>query len=164
MTSDRNTLAYIGLGSNLDAPQAQVERAVGALDKIPGCHVAARSSLYRSAPFGPVRQADFVNAVAALQTTLSAEDLLRALQGVERALGREPTERWGPRVIDLDLLLYGDAIIDEPHLKVPHPGIGARNFVLLPLRQIAPDLTIPGVGRLAHIEINEREPAISLIT
>jgi 2-amino-4-hydroxy-6-hydroxymethyldihydropteridine diphosphokinase len=151
------------LGSNLDDPQSQVERAMAALDEIPGCHVAARSSLYRSAPIGPVEQADFVNAVVALQTTLSAEDLLIVLQGAERALGREPSERWGPRIIDLDLLLYDDVMIDQPHLSVPHPGIAARNFVLLPLRQIAPDLTIPGLGPLACIEINEREPAISLI-
>jgi 2-amino-4-hydroxy-6-hydroxymethyldihydropteridine diphosphokinase len=164
MTRKRHRLAYIGLGSNLNEPHVQVKRAMAALDELPGCHVAVRSSLYRSAPLGPVEQADFVNAVIALQTTLSAESLLRALQGVERSLGREPTVRWGPRVIDLDLLLYDDATIDEPHLKVPHPGIAARNFVLLPLRQIAPDLNIPGLGRLAGIEINEREPAISLMT
>ena len=164
MTSERPRPVYIGLGSNLQEPQAQVTQAIAALDRIPGCSVAARSSLYRSAPFGPVEQADFVNAVVALQTTLSAEELLGVLQGIERGMGREPSERWGPRIIDLDILLYGDAMIDEPHLKVPHPGIAARNFVLLPLRQIAPDLTIPGVGRLANLEIDECEPAISLIT
>jgi 2-amino-4-hydroxy-6-hydroxymethyldihydropteridine diphosphokinase len=163
MRSRRTRLAYIGLGSNLNEPEAQVEQAMAALDHTPGCHVTACSSLYRSAPFGPVEQADFVNAAVALQTSLSAKQLLHALQGVEREMGREPTERWGPRVIDLDLLIYDDEMIDEPQLTVPHPGIAVRNFVLLPLREIAPDLEIPGVGSLAEIAVNECEPAISLI-
>lgn len=164
MSEGRRRLTYIGLGSNLDDPESQVLAAMAALDATPGCHVAARSSLYRSAPFGPVKQADFVNAAVALRTALPADELLRVLQDIELRLGREPSERWGPRVIDLDLLVYGHAIIDEPHLKVPHPGIAARNFVLLPLREIAPELKVPGLGPLAAIEIDERDPEISLIT
>lgn len=144
--------AYIGLGSNLGDPVAQVRRALDALAKCPGSRVITRSALYRSAPMGPQDQPDFVNAVVGMLTTLSAQALLRALVDLERHLGRPVRRaRWGPRVIDLDLLVYGTARINEPGLTVPHPGLAERRFVLQPLADIAPDLTVPGLGRVAKI-------------
>ena len=156
-------IACIGLGSNLDDPIRQVRSAISRLDSMEGTRVVARSSLYRSAPFGPVEQPDFVNAAVTVETRLAPRQLLAALQAIESDLGREPAERWGPRRIDLDLLVYGDAVIDEQGLKIPHPGIAERNFVLLPLGEIAPDLFVPGLGRLADIEVNPGEPDISRI-
>lgn len=144
--------AYIGVGSNLDDPKRQVERALDALGELAGSRLIARSSLYRTAPFGPVAQPEFVNAVAALLTQLSPQDLLDALRALETAMGRTPVvQRWGPRRIDLDLLIQGDARIDTPSLQLPHPGIVARNFVLYPLRELAPDLMVPGLGRVAEL-------------
>lgn len=155
--------AFIGLGSNLDNPAAQIERAFELLAAVPDTEFVARSSLYRSAPFGPVEQPDFVNAVAKMLTFLNATALLQHLQGIERAQGRVRGARWGPRVLDLDLLVFSDQEIDESDLKVPHPGIAERNFVLLPLREIAPELVIPGLGCVADIAVNETGPRISVI-
>ena len=155
---------YIGLGSNLDSPGRQIGTAFGLLDGVPDTRLIARSSLYRSAPFGGVEQPDFVNAVAALLTKLSAIELLVELQEIERARGRERGEvRWGPRVLDLDLLVYSNEVVEVPELSVPHPGIAERNFVLLPLRELAPDLAIPGLGRVSKIAVNKHEPRISRI-
>jgi 2-amino-4-hydroxy-6-hydroxymethyldihydropteridine diphosphokinase len=156
--------AYIGLGSNLDDPVGRVQQAFAALAALPESRVIGRSSLYRSAPFGPVEQPDFVNAVALLATSLSAIDLLEQLQKIERQQGRlSGGVRWGPRVIDLDLLLYGDAEIDSATLTVPHPGIVERNFVLLPLRELSPELMMPKLGRVSDIVVNESSPEISRI-
>jgi 2-amino-4-hydroxy-6-hydroxymethyldihydropteridine diphosphokinase len=158
------TRGFVALGSNLDHPAQQVEVAFGMLDDIMGTRLVGRSSLYRSSPLGGIEQPDFINAVAAIETTLAALDLLGRLQHIERTRGRDDVRvRWGPRVLDLDLLVYGDHVIDEPNLTVPHPGIAARNFVLLPLREIAPDLDIPGLGRVRDLAVNEREPHISRI-
>ena len=157
------TRAFIGLGSNLDEPARQIEAAIGRLQRIPGTRVRARSSLYRSAPFGPIAQPDYVNAVVMLQTRRTPMELFGEMQAIEREQGRAAGERWGPRRIDLDLLVFGEEIIEEDGLKVPHPGIAERNFVLLPLGEIAPDLFIPGLGRLADIAVNESEPRISRI-
>lgn len=155
--------AYVALGSNLDDPVQQLERAFDALADLPGTSLIARSSLYRSAPFGPVAQPDFVNAVAKLQTSLGARALLGHLQAIESSQGRRREVPWGPRTLDLDLLVYGAEVIDEPRLTVPHPGIVERNFVLLPLKEIAPELVIPGTGRVADIPVDEDEPKISRI-
>ena len=123
-----------------------------------------RSALYRSAPFGGVEQADFVNAVATMLTQLSAGELLLELQRIEQARGRERgAVRWGPRILDLDLLVYSNQEIDEDKLTVPHPGIGERNFVLLPLEDVAPELVIPGLGPLANISVSVRAGEISRI-
>ena len=157
------TRAFVGLGSNLDGPTEQIEAAIASLRQIPGTRVTARSSLYRSAPFGPVLQPDYVNAVVMLQTRRKPRELLDQMQAIESEQGRERGERWGPRRIDLDLLLFGDETIEEDGLKVPHPGIAERNFVLLPLGEIAPDLFIPGLGHLADIAVDESEPRISRI-
>jgi len=156
--------AYVGIGSNLQGPARQVENAAALLAAIPGTRLIATSSLYRSAAFGGIEQPDFVNAVAAVLTTLSPADLLGELQAIENRQGRERGEaRWGPRVIDLDLLVYSGKKIESAELSLPHPGIGERNFVLLPLVEIAPDLVIPGLGRVASIPVNLDEPSISRI-
>jgi len=141
--------AYVALGSNLDDPHAQVERAFHALAELPGTRCVLRSSLYRSKPFGPVEQPDFVNAAAGLLTALAPGRLLAALQDLETRLGRAPpVVRWGPRRIDLDLLVHGATRSDTVDLRLPHPGIAERAFVLVPLAEIAPDLDVPGVGRV----------------
>lgn len=156
--------AYVGLGSNLQMPARQVESAIALLDDIPRTRLVAASSLYRSAPIGGIEQPDFVNAAAALLTRLRPSDLLAELQGIEARQGRERNaQRWGPRVLDLDLLVHAGAVIDEPGITIPHPGIAERNFVLLPLLEIAPELVIPGLGRIAAIPVNRVEPSISRI-
>jgi len=126
--------AYIGIGSNLGRRVANVERAFAAIGELGT--LLAKSSIYRSDPWGKVDQPWFANAVALLQTALSPRDLLEALQAAEQRLGRTPGERWGPRVIDLDLLLYDELDIDETSLRVPHPHLRERGFVLVPLAQI----------------------------
>lgn len=141
--------AFIGLGSNLDDPRQQVESALRELAELPDTTLAAQSGLYRSAPMGPPGQPDYINAVARLGTRLAPEALLDALQAIEARHGRvRGGERWGPRTLDLDILLYADARIDSPRLQIPHPGLVERNFVLHPLAEIAPDLDIPGAGPL----------------
>jgi 2-amino-4-hydroxy-6-hydroxymethyldihydropteridine diphosphokinase len=143
------TPAYVALGSNQDDPQSQVLRAFEALAGLRHSRLVAKSSLYRSPPLGPVAQPDFVNAVAGLLTTLSPAELLAELKRLEERLGRaQPVVRWGPRRIDLDLLVHGSHRIAEPGLTVPHPGIAERAFVLGPLAEIAPDLDVPGIGRV----------------
>ena len=147
--------AYIGLGSNLDDPRTQVLAAVEKLRALPNTRVVAVSKLYGSKPFGPVKQGDFVNAVVGLLTQLDAPALLNEAKAIERALGRpEKYERWGPRVIDLDILVYGCEKRADPALTIPHPGIVERNWVLYPLADIAPSLDIPGVGRVAELKGN----------
>ena len=155
------TPVFVGIGSNLDDPVSQVARATAALGEIPDTHLVCVSSNYLSEPFGPVDQPDFVNAVAELATALDVTVLFRHLQEIERLHGRVRGERWGPRVIDLDLLVYGRQIVSEPDLTVPHPGIAERNFVLLPLQEIAPELEIPGLGRIAELVSAAGESRIS---
>jgi 2-amino-4-hydroxy-6-hydroxymethyldihydropteridine diphosphokinase len=155
---------YVGLGSNLQMPARQVEDAFDLLADIPGTRLVLKSSLYRSSAFGGIEQPDFINAVAALLTTLEPQELLAALQDIEKRQGRDREgARWGPRVLDLDLLIHSAAVIDRPGIIVPHPGIAERNFVLLPLGEIAPDLVIPGLGRVADLPVNTDEPRISRI-
>ncbi|MEJ2602506.1 MAG: 2-amino-4-hydroxy-6-hydroxymethyldihydropteridine diphosphokinase [Gammaproteobacteria bacterium] len=145
--------AYVGIGSNLDDPRRQVLGAFDDLARLPDVRLVARSPLYRSRPMGRADQPDFVNAVAGLLTRLAPGDLLTRLQAIEESHGRRRSEgeRWGPRTLDLDLLVYGDVVVQEPGLGVPHPGIGERNFVLLPLASVAPDLVVPGLGRVATL-------------
>lgn len=147
--------AYVGIGSNLNDPIGQVRRALHELDEIADTRRLACSSLYRSLPMGPKDQPDYVNAAAALSTRLSPGELLVALLRIEQAHGRTRTgPRWGPRSLDLDLLLYGDQSIAEPGLTVPHPGLATRSFVLFPLLEIAPELEVPGAAPL--VELAER--------
>ena len=143
---------YVGLGSNLADPRAQVERALLALAGLPRTRLVRRSRLYRTTPWGRANQPEFVNAVVALQTELSPRELLEALLAIERAAGRaRDATRWGPRVLDLDILAFGDRMIDEPGLHVPHPHLHERAFVLLPLAEVAPDLIVPRNGRVGDL-------------
>jgi 2-amino-4-hydroxy-6-hydroxymethyldihydropteridine diphosphokinase len=144
--------AYIGIGSNLNDPAARVRAAFGELARLPETRLAARSCLYGSKPMGPADQPDYVNAVAGVDTRLSAVDLLQALANIEDRQGRERgSERWGPRTLDLDLLLYGEQRIATPALTVPHPCMHERDFVLVPLAEIAGDLDIPGHGAVSTL-------------
>ena len=138
--------AFIGLGANLGEPEAQVGRAIAALGTLPRTRLLAASSLYLSAPLGVGEQPDFVNAVAEVETALSARELLEELLAAEARFGRERPSPGAPRTLDLDLLLYGDQIIAAPGLVVPHPRMHERAFVLVPLAEIAPDASIPGKG------------------
>jgi len=141
------TVACVGLGSNQDDPVRQVGSALAALSQLPETALAARSSLYHSRPVGPQDQPEFVNAVAQLETGLTAITLLRHMQAIEDNHGRRRGgRRWGPRTLDLDLLLYGEECIDTEDLKVPHPEMTRRGFVLVPLLEIVPDIIIPGAG------------------
>lgn len=135
--------AWIGLGSNLEDPLAQVSTALQELTQLPDTTLAARSSLYRSDPVGPPGQPDYINAVAALDTRLEPEALLDALQAIEQMHQRLRKIHWGPRTLDLDLLLYGDQVISTPRLIVPHAYMTERNFVLWPLAELAPELILP---------------------
>ena len=141
--------AYVGLGGNLDDPERQVLLGLDRLGDLPGSLLVSRSSLYVSAPMGPIAQPDFVNAAAGLLTLLSPREMLAERKSLETVLGREPAgERWGPRRIDFDLLVHGTSRLSEDGLEVPHPGIAERAFVLVPLAEIAPELEVPGVGRV----------------
>ncbi len=153
MVSQRWVAAWIGIGSNLQNPPVQVHQALVALRALPSTRFGRASSLYANPPMGPAGQPDYVNAVAGVLTQLGARELLAALQAIERSAGRKRGvgPRWGPRVLDLDLLTYGQRRIDEPGLTVPHPGIAERNFVLLPLLEVAPGLLIPGLAPLAEL-------------
>jgi len=151
-TNSRWLPAYVGVGSNLNDPIGQVMRALEALGRLRGCRLVVSSPLYRTSPLGEVVQPPFVNAVAGLLTQLSPEDLLADLRTLERELGREPPrERWGPRVIDLDLLMVGRETRSTDTLTLPHAGIALRDFVLYPLSDIAPDLDVPGLGTVAWL-------------
>lgn len=149
--SPPGVIAYIGLGSNLDDPASQLRRAFAELAELPGTQLDATSSLYTSRPLGPSAQPDYINAVARLTTGLPPLVLLDALQQIEHDHQRLPTERWGPRTLDLDLLLYADQRLDLDRLTVPHPEMHRRDFVLRPLLEIAPGLVIPGHGGLRHL-------------
>lgn len=143
------TPAYVAIGSNLDDPPAQIALAFAALARITATRLIARSRLYVTRPLGPQDQPDFVNAAVGLLTTLTARELLTSLQDIERTRGKQtPPQRWGARRIDLDLVVFGEQVIDTPDLQVPHPGVPTRNFVLYPLLDIAPQLLIPGHGRV----------------
>jgi 2-amino-4-hydroxy-6-hydroxymethyldihydropteridine diphosphokinase len=140
------TVAYVGLGANLGDREATIRAAVA---QLPG--VVAVSPLRETDPVGVTDQPQFLNGVAALETELPPRELLDVLLAVERGLGRERRERWGPRTIDLDLLLYGDEVIDEDGLTVPHPRLRERRFVLEPLADLAPKLVVPGLGGVEEL-------------
>jgi 2-amino-4-hydroxy-6-hydroxymethyldihydropteridine diphosphokinase len=143
--------AYIALGSNLENPEVQVTEAFAALAALPHTQLRAQSSLYRTAPVGFADQPDFINAVCAIETSLSPRVLLDVLLALEISRGRARTFVNAPRTLDLDVLLYGDAQIDEPGLALPHPRMHERAFVLVPLAEIAPDCAVPGRGKVAEL-------------
>jgi len=151
-TKTDSITAYIGLGSNLADPAVQIKAARQEIAALANVQELAFSSLYQSPPMGPQDQPDYVNAVMAIATTLPALTLLHCLQNIEHEKGRVRTgERWGARTLDLDLLLYGDQQIAVPDLIVPHAGLSERSFVLYPLYEIAPQLRVPGKGKLADL-------------
>ena len=187
---EQHVIAWIGLGANVGAPQEALERAVSALSVLPGSALAGVSRLYRTRPVGLVEQADFLNAVVGLRVPAGATpeagamDLLVALKGLERTMGRVPRERWGPREIDLDLLLFGEASLrverdpaarsadpakgEVQWLEVPHPAASERSFVLAPLADLAPELEPPGWGQsveaaCARAQVAERPGAVQAV-
>jgi 2-amino-4-hydroxy-6-hydroxymethyldihydropteridine diphosphokinase len=151
--SECPTGCWLGLGGNVDRPRAHIESALNELAALDSTELCAVSPLYRSAPMGPPDQPDFINAAAHLQSALDPFELLDAMQRIENEHGRiRAGERWGPRPLDLDLLLYGERRIESARLRVPHPGLADRAFVLYPLFDIAPaDLTVPGLGSLGDL-------------
>lgn len=158
------TVAFVGIGSNLEDPRAHVLRALDELAELPGTRVTARSSLYRTAPIGHAAQPDFINAVAAVDTQLSPDALLRELQAIESRHRRKRSFPNAPRTLDLDLLLYGDARIDEPGLSVPHPRMHERAFVLQPLLEIAPQVEIPQRGAASRCLAASADQKVERIT
>jgi 2-amino-4-hydroxy-6-hydroxymethyldihydropteridine diphosphokinase len=145
------SIAYVGLGSNLGQPRQQLLRALEALGQLPATQLQGSSPFYRSRAIGPGQQPDYINAVAQLETTISAGALLSRLQAIECAQGRERLQRWGPRTLDLDLLLYDQLMVQSPSLQIPHPRMRQRNFVVVPLHALCPELTLPDGTPLAAL-------------
>src|SRR5688572_27372389 len=145
------TTAFIALGSNLDDPPAHVRRAIADLARLPGTRVKRASALYGSAPVGYRAQPDFVNAVAEIETRLAPRPLLEALLEIEKRHGRQRGVRNGPRTLDLDIALYGDRVVSEPGLVIPHPRMHERAFVIVPLAEVAPGQIVPGHGSVSRL-------------
>lgn len=156
--------AYIGIGSNLDDPAQHIMRAFAELAVLPQSRLLGRSRLYKSQPMGPQDQPDFVNAVMVMETRLAPHALLKGLQAVEVQHGRDRAHerRWGPRSLDLDILLYDEVCIQTAELTLPHPGLHERSFVLHPLAEVAPELVIPGHGPVQALRDGCRVPQIAL--
>lgn len=142
---------YIALGSNLSNPKEQVHNAVKHIEKIPRTRVIAKSSLYKTPPLGPQNQPEYINQVICIETTLTAYALLQALLAIEIKMGRIRLERWGARIIDCDIILFGNEVINTPALTIPHPEMTKRSFVLFPLAEIAPHLVLPSGDRLQTV-------------
>jgi 2-amino-4-hydroxy-6-hydroxymethyldihydropteridine diphosphokinase len=155
--------AYVALGSNLNHPCERVMEAFERLCTLRETRLELRSRIYLTRPMGPQDQPNFANAVGGVLTHLTARQLLDALLDIERAMGRNRQERWGPRIVDLDLIWMTGAPIDEPGLKLPHPGVSERNFVLYPLCDIAPTLLIPGHGRVVNLKSRVDGDGISVL-
>jgi len=155
--------AYVAIGSNLDSPRDRVLEALERLRGLRATRSVLRSNLYLTHPMGPQDQPHFVNAAAGLLTQLAPRDLLAELLEIERCMGRERRERWGPRVIDLDLLWMVDSAVALPELTLPHPGVSTRNFVLYPLADIAPTLNIPGSGQVLDLKARAGDEGISVL-
>jgi 2-amino-4-hydroxy-6-hydroxymethyldihydropteridine diphosphokinase len=153
----------VALGSNLNHPRERVLEAFERVSALRGTRLELKSRMYLTQPLGPQDQPNFVNAVGGVLTLLGARELLDALLDIERAMGRNRQARWGPRIIDLDLLWMTGAAVDEPGLKLPHPGVSERNFVLYPLSDIAPRLLIPGHGRVVDLKSHVTGSGISVL-
>jgi 2-amino-4-hydroxy-6-hydroxymethyldihydropteridine diphosphokinase len=153
---------FIGLGSNLGERESMIRLALDDLARLPSTTLMRASSLYDTEPVGEVDQPNFLNAVAQLETELTARQVLWNLQLIEKRLGRVRTQRWGPRTIDLDLLLHGHLVVDEPDLKVPHPELTRRSFVLVPLVELDPLLVHPVSGEtlLSHLAHLDSRPPV----
>ncbi len=154
--------AFVGLGSNLGERETMIRLALDDLARLPGTRLVRASSLYDTEPVGEVDQPNFLNAVAQLDTELTARQLLWNLLLIEKRLGRTRSKRWGPRTIDLDLLLYGSLVVEEPDLRVPHPELTRRSFVLVPLVELDPLLVHPVTGEtlLAHLSRLHARPPV----
>ncbi|TLP48804.1 2-amino-4-hydroxy-6-hydroxymethyldihydropteridine diphosphokinase [Cohaesibacter sp. CAU 1516] len=148
----RKVEAFISLGGNIGDPSIAIEDALTALANKPGVTVTTRSRFYRTPPWGKTDQSEFVNACAGVKTTLTPTELLKTCLEVETSMGRVREERWGPRIIDLDILTYGDVTMDDPDLTLPHPYLTERAFVLVPLKDIAPDFQLNGTDISAMLE------------
>jgi 2-amino-4-hydroxy-6-hydroxymethyldihydropteridine diphosphokinase len=155
--------AYVAIGSNLNDPEQRVQEAFARLEALPSTRLIRRSRVYRTRPMGPQDQPSFVNAAAGLLTQMDARELLDHMLQIEAAMGRRRQERWGPRVIDLDLIWMPGERIDEPGMTLPHPGVSTRNFVLYPLADIAPMLAIPGHGTVLDLLHGAGDDGISLL-
>jgi 2-amino-4-hydroxy-6-hydroxymethyldihydropteridine diphosphokinase len=153
----------VAIGSNLELPRERVLEAMERLAALGAAHALLRSQLYLSRPMGPQDQPDYINAAVGLLTQHSPQEMLAGLLDIERSMGRNRAERWGPRVIDLDLVWMVDAAVDEPGLTVPHPGVSIRNFVLYPLADIAPTITIPGLGTVLDLKLKVGGDGISVL-
>ena len=146
-------IAYVALGTNLGDRHAHLDAAFAALSALPGTRLLARSSRYETAPLGPAGQQDYLNAAAELETTLSPRALLDACLTIEQTRGRIRAERWGPRTLDLDLLLHGNTTSQDPHLTLPHPAMLNRAFVLAPLCDLVPELPLAGRTLAQHLAL-----------
>lgn len=155
--------AYIAIGSNLDGPRGQVLAACDRIGRLRATRIEARSRLYSTRPLGPQDQPDYINAAVGVVTQLEPKVLLEALLEIERQMGRVRREPWGPRLIDLDLVWMVGAVIREPGLSLPHPGVSSRNFVLYPLSDIAPTLDIPGHGRVLELKARSGAEGIAVV-
>ncbi len=149
--------AFIAICSNMESPAENCRRAMERLDAHPALSVSARSTLYRSEPFGKTDQDWFVNAVVRIDTSLSPEELLKTCLSIEQEMGRSRSEKWGPRIIDLDILFYDDLILKLEGLEIPHPGIPERSFVLVPMNEIAPDCIHPQLKKPVKTLLEEIE-------
>ena len=157
------TTCFIGLGSNLGEPSEQVNAGIAAISELEGVRLTGQSSLYRSEPMGPKDQPDYCNAVIRLETELGPLELLAQLQDVEASAGRDRSgPRWGPRTLDLDLLMHGDLRIASKQIQLPHPGIADRNFVLIPLAELAPSVEVPGLGEVGSLADIRGQQGLSL--
>lgn len=145
-------MVYIALGANLGQPQQTLRDALLRLAGLAQLHHLRASSLYSSSPMGPVDQPDYVNAVACFETDLTPLALLDLLQAIEHQFGRERMQHWGPRSLDIDILLYDHQVISQPRLTIPHPGLAERDFVIVPLAELAPDLTLPDGRDIASLQ------------
>jgi 2-amino-4-hydroxy-6-hydroxymethyldihydropteridine diphosphokinase len=145
------TIVYIGLGSNMRSPRQQIKSAIKSIGKIASTRVLKASSLYKSKPVGPQNQNDYINAVVKVETELMPLELLDCMQNIENQYGRIREERWGPRILDLDILMFGKEIIQDHKLTIPHSEIENRSFVLVPLAEIDSNCLIPGKGMISDL-------------
>lgn len=145
------TIVYIGLGSNMESPKQQIKSAIKSISEIPEIQVLKVSSLYKSKPVGPQGQNDYINAVIKIETEFMPLELLDCMQDIENQHGRIRKERWGPRILDLDILIFGKEIIQDKNLTIPHSEIEKRPFVLVPLAEIDSNCLIPGVGVISDL-------------
>jgi len=157
------TIAYIGLGSNMESPRQHITTAIHSLGEIQSTDILNVSSLYKSKPLGPQNQGDYINAVVQIETEMEPTELLDCLQAIENEHGRVRAEHWGPRIIDLDILMFGDEIIQNNILTIPHPEITNRSFVIVPLAEIDPACVIPGKGLVSDLLLEIDQDGLEIL-